>query len=332
MKILKKTGIFLLVLLVVYTIAMFFFSSKAYVERSLVINADKQTVFNQVNNLKNWEKWSPWHRIDPEMKITYSDTVEGKGAWYSWESKHKKVGNGKMTITGSYPTDSIQNDMNFMDNGVAKGSFYFMETDGKTTVKWTMQSDAPFFFRWITVMMDKWVGPDFERGLHYLDSVCQLAPPAAAENFTTIQTEPKVYLVIRDSASGEAISAKFGELYSKIGACLKENKMEFTGPVGAFYYKNTQDMMVFEAAVPISAPPSKMCKGVSVKKVPAQKVLAYDYYGDYKNMFMAYDKMRAFLEKNKMEADLPTFEEYITDPMTEKDPAKWLSKIYIPIK
>lgn len=333
MKALKKIVIFLVVLLALYTIAMFFFPSTAYVERSLAINANKQLVFNQVNNLKNWEKWSPWHRIDTAMKITYSDKVAGEGAWYSWESKHDKVGNGKLTITGSYPTDSILNDMNFMDNGIAKGSFYFTETGGQTVVKWTMKSDAPFFFRWVSVMMDKWVGPDFERGLHYLDSVCQALPKGTGnETYSVTDMQPKVYLVMKDSASGAAISAKFGEMYGKIGACMKSNNMEFAGPVGAFYYKNTQDIMVFEAAVAVSQPPAKPCKGIEIKKVPAQKVVVYDYYGSYDKMFGSYEKIYAYMKDNGMEPVLPSFEEYITDPMMEKDTTKWLTKIYVPIK
>ena len=29
-------------------------------------------VYDQVNTLKNWENWSPWHKIDKGMKLTYS--------------------------------------------------------------------------------------------------------------------------------------------------------------------------------------------------------------------------------------------------------------------
>lgn len=57
MKTLKRILIGILAIIVLLVIVAFFLPSKAYVERSIVINAVPRIVFDQVNTLKNWEKW-----------------------------------------------------------------------------------------------------------------------------------------------------------------------------------------------------------------------------------------------------------------------------------
>jgi hypothetical protein len=41
------------------------------VARSVTIAAPPDAVFPHVNELKKWEAWNPWGKIDPAMKLTY---------------------------------------------------------------------------------------------------------------------------------------------------------------------------------------------------------------------------------------------------------------------
>ena len=58
------------------------------------------------------------------------------------------------------------------------------------------------------------------------------------------------------------------------------------------------------------------------------KTLEVYFYGDYKNLGAAHNQIKAYITEKKLKFVAPVLEEYITDPMTEKDPAKWLTKIY----
>ena len=50
------------------------------ITRSATFNAPPEKVFEQINDFHKWEAWSPWAKIDPNMKATYSGPASGTGA------------------------------------------------------------------------------------------------------------------------------------------------------------------------------------------------------------------------------------------------------------
>jgi len=175
MKLLKRFVFFLIGLLCVLLLISFFLPSKVHVERTLVINATPEKLFEQVNTLKNWENWSPWHKLDPNMKLEYAGPPSGVGAKYSWESKQRNVGNGNLAITESVPHKSIQTAMDFQGQGQATGNFRFEKNQEATQVTWSMETDMGKnpIGKFFGLMMDKMVGADFEKGLNSLQSMCE---------------------------------------------------------------------------------------------------------------------------------------------------------------
>ena len=97
MKLLKKIGLSLLGLVILLAAGSLFISSKLKVERSIEVAAPANAAFEQVNTLRNWEQWSPWHKIDEHMLLTYSGPDGGEGASYNWFSKHPDVGDGEFS-------------------------------------------------------------------------------------------------------------------------------------------------------------------------------------------------------------------------------------------
>ncbi|MCX6351201.1 MAG: SRPBCC family protein [Bacteroidetes bacterium] len=176
MKILKWLLICVLAIVVVAVVISFFLSSKVHVQRELTINAPAEKVYAQINTLKNWESWSPWHKKDPKMVLTYFGEASGSGAGYAWKSDMSGVGNGKMIITKTTLNESVSTDMDFMENGKATADFK-LEKDGEgTKVIWGMDCDMskpPVMGKIMGLMMDKMVGGDFEKGLNNLKEVCE---------------------------------------------------------------------------------------------------------------------------------------------------------------
>ena len=58
-----------------------------HVERSATINAAPEQIYPHINDLHRWSDWSPYEKIDPTLKRTFSGSPEGKGAIYelTWE-------------------------------------------------------------------------------------------------------------------------------------------------------------------------------------------------------------------------------------------------------
>ena len=70
------------------------------VERSAVMKASPDKVFAHFDDFHNWGAWSPWEKMDPGMKRTFSGAAKGKGAVYEWDG-NDKVGAGRMEILES---------------------------------------------------------------------------------------------------------------------------------------------------------------------------------------------------------------------------------------
>jgi len=160
----------LMVLVLGLIIFSFYLPSLVKVQRAEFMHAPAERIFEQVNALRNWPLWSPWHGYDPQMKLAYHVKDTGAGAGYSWESTHRKVGKGSLIITESRLNEYIATEMNFMQQGTAKAWFRFEPAANGTKVTWGMEADMGQnpLRKLMGKMMDKWVGGDFEKGLQNL--------------------------------------------------------------------------------------------------------------------------------------------------------------------
>ena len=139
-----------------------------HVERSATMNAPAAVVFNQVNDFHKWDAWSPWAKIDPNMKTNFEGAPAGNGAVYSWVG-NSDVGEGRMTITDSKPGELIKIRLEFVKPFAATNAttFNFKPQGNQTAVTWAMDGDNNFVGKAFCLFMnmDKMVGGDFEKGL-----------------------------------------------------------------------------------------------------------------------------------------------------------------------
>ncbi len=148
--------------------------------RSTTVNAPPEKVFEQVNEFKKWEAWSPWAKMDPTMKTTYEGPASGVGSSYSWAGNND-VGEGKMTITQSHPSSHIAIDLEFLKPFAAKNLTEFtLKPEGdKTNITWTMAGKNNFMMKAFCLVMDmdKMIGTDFEKGLAQMKTVVEAPKP-----------------------------------------------------------------------------------------------------------------------------------------------------------
>jgi len=167
-------GTFIIVT-VLLVIALFFIvgmvlPQTVHVERSTLINAPAEKIFDQLNNLRNWNNWAVWNQKDPNWKVEYSGSEAGVGASQKWESKIRQVGNGSLNILKSEPYKLIQVKMNFMENGTASSTFTLNQLQEGVKVIWCFDGDAGAnpIKRMLFLMLDKFIGADYEAGLNNL--------------------------------------------------------------------------------------------------------------------------------------------------------------------
>ena len=164
---LKKVLVGIFVLLVLVVGGAYLIPPRYRVERSVVIQAEPQAIFPLVNNLKQWEEWTPWDtELDPSLKREYEGPAEGVGAKMSWTGE--KLGNGSVSLIDSNPQKGIGYSLDF-DAGAHKseGKIAFTPSGGGTEVKWTNEGDVGLnpINRYCSLVMGRMMGPDFEKGL-----------------------------------------------------------------------------------------------------------------------------------------------------------------------
>ena len=146
------------------------------IERSATIKAPPEKIFDQVNDLKSWTAWSPWEKIDPALKRTYSGSQGGKGAAYAWEGNND-VGSGRMEITDAVPAAKITIKLDFLKPFEAHNTseFAFTRQGDSTTVTWAMFGPSPYVSKLMGIFfnMDRMVGGQFEQGLANLKSITE---------------------------------------------------------------------------------------------------------------------------------------------------------------
>ena len=67
------------------------------VRRSAVIQAPPDKIFAYLNDFQRWGEWSPYEKLDPAMKRTYSGPASGPGAVYAWEG-NSNAGIGGLSV------------------------------------------------------------------------------------------------------------------------------------------------------------------------------------------------------------------------------------------
>ena len=107
-----ETILIALALILVLIIIVALQPSEFRVVRTANMAAPAPAAFAQANDFHNWEAWSPWAKLDPAMKQSYEGAPAGTGAIYTWNG-NKQVGEGRMTITESRPSDLIRINLEF---------------------------------------------------------------------------------------------------------------------------------------------------------------------------------------------------------------------------
>jgi uncharacterized protein YndB with AHSA1/START domain len=180
------------------------------VERSTKVEAPAAVVFSQLEDFKAWAAWSPWEKLDPQMKKTFEGPAKGVGAVYSWEG-NKKVGKGKMTITESQPPTLLRLRLEFMEPfaGIATTTFTLTpEGDKATGATWAMEGTNNLMGKMFGVFMplDKAIGGSFEQGLASLKAISETEAKKQADEEAAKKKQAEA--AAQEAAKAQAAAAQ----------------------------------------------------------------------------------------------------------------------------
>ncbi len=175
----KKLLLGLVAVIAIILVIASFQSDDMNISRSKTIAAPPETIFKIVNDFRQWDAWSPWSKLDPEMKKSLEGPQEGVGAIYKW-SGNNEVGEGTTRLIESKPNEKIGMTLEFVRPfaGTSDVQFTFVPEGTGTKVTWAMQSKKPFIGKLMGMFMDceKMCGDQFLEGLENLGKAATAAP------------------------------------------------------------------------------------------------------------------------------------------------------------
>jgi effector-binding domain-containing protein len=332
----KKILYVVLALVVIYFVLCLVGPSVIKVERSASMNAPADMIKSQITDYNVFNSWSPWAEKDTAMKISIEGEAGTVGHKYAWEG-NKDVGKGTMEIT-SISADTVVEKLDFAGKGVSN-VFFILKADGATTnFTWAMNMNVPFFGRGMMLFfkgkMDKMLGGDFEKGLSKLKANVEAVPVAKTYNGYEIKEviwPDKNYYGKKATLPFDKLSGFFADNFPKIFNDAITDKLQHTGPPSAIFFSYDEQKQTTECAAVISVADGQL-KNWEKFNVPAADIaLHVAYYGAYDKIAKAHNAINEYMKEKGLTHSV-AIEEYITDPMTEKDTAKWLTNIYYVIK
>ncbi len=332
MKTLKKILLAVIILVLLFFVIALFLPQQVKLEREITIEAPVRVVYNQVNDFHSWEKWAVWNQLDPMMKVEYEHLGIGKGAVYHWSSQQENVGTGSMTITQTYPLDSILIDLDFGEQGLAKSPFYFEEQRNNTHVKWMFETDLGMnpIHRWFGLLFEGMIGPDYEKGLENLKVVAETIWNEK-QPIVEIKTLPDMnYISMRDSVSHAEISEEMARMYSTLYQVIQTNESQMADMPFAIYHKIDGEMIELECGIPVMSLPF-VDAPVKAGTLKSATYVEADHIGSYETLGDTHEFIQKWIQDRHFSMAGAPMEQYLTDPGQVSDQSQWITAIYYPI-
>ena len=331
MKYLKYFLFFILGVIVLFVGLCFIGPKNLDTSQSIKISAPAPIIFNLVNSLKKAELWNDFTMNDSTLVTTYNDVASGIGAESSWTSEMS--GAGKQKVISSRPNEFVSTELTFDGfNGVNIADFNISEEGNDTNVSWSFDGAAlPFHWRGLALLtgMKKSMKKSYQAGLQNIKDLAEARAKGEYGRFS-IKEEvlgEKNYVINRKEVPISGIqqfyATNLGVLFSKV----QQAGVEMDGmPCGLFFnLRNANGIADMAAAIPVATPIS--VDGAASFNVPSQRAITMDYYGDYSGTTTGHSAIDEYMKDRGYLFNPPVIEEYVTDPSTEQDPNKWLTKI-----
>ena len=334
-KVLKTLVIIIIVVIGLFFIIPLFMDTQYNLKRTVVVDADKETVKNYMGDFENFQEWSPWAEMDEEMEIEISGEAGTVGSSYEWEG-NEDVGEGVMTIT-EVSEDTVKIKLKFEEPFESESPTYyaFKDVDGKTEVTWYMEGEMsyPWNIMGLFVNMEEAIGKDFEKGLSKLKSKVESLPKEkeiteVQIDIETVEVPKRTFIGKRDVVMFENMQKFYADNLGAAYTTITENNLEFDGSPSGIYFvwepeKGQADMA---AVIPVKDLKNDL-DGFETFELGG-KALKTVHIGSYDDLDKPHNEMEAYLNENNLVMEGPALEEYITDPGNEPDTSKWVTHIY----
>lgn len=312
--------------------------SSAHIEREIVVEAPRATVFGLVNDFRQINKWSLWRNDDPNARFEIAGPPRGVDASMSWEGSI--VGQGRQVITESIPYERVSSRLELGSRPPATRTFVLTDDERGTLV--TRSFDTEFGLnlvnRFLGLTLKRTVGEDFERGLASLKTMAESMPrsdfSAVEIEHVTIEATDIALLPVSSEPEPGAIAKAMRDAYFDILGFIDRNGLQEAGSAISISRGFSGSRIRFDAAIPVygaTADSPRDGPGVRVSRSYTGPVIRVRHIGPYRTLGSTHDKIAAYLAALGIQRNGNAWESYVSDP-TRVDEAELLTYVYYPIR
>ena len=166
---------FFAIVFILLTVTMFVLGKKYHYEKSITINATPQKVWTHINSMKALNEWSPFMKLDPNMKRTYSGTSGDVGDSFTWDSNVRDAGKGEQKLLEIVPGERIKTAIHFIkpNEGQATSNITLTPEGAQTKVSWDMDTEMNYPMNLMKLFMDGFMDDAYGRGLNSLKEISE---------------------------------------------------------------------------------------------------------------------------------------------------------------
>jgi len=306
------------------------------VERKRHINAPAYLVYNQIADLKNWEKWAPWKEKDSTMRFEYPGSTNQEGDYFRFtdiDGKRQKLTN--LTLA---PDSLIVQSLSSHD-AVQEFRWQIFPEENGVTLKWTAEGELPLWQRIYAKQMSDMIGigPAMTRGLELIEkSVRQDMDKHESTILKTSDLSSTYYLYKSASCKIDSVGKKLDKLLPEVLIYTLQHQIEMNGKPFTIYnkYDEENNSVIFSSCIPTKEKVVVDDADILTGQTPGGHYLKVKYQGDYKflreawNMAYQYINARDYMIVDKMRSP---FEVYAEGHTKSQNPADWITYVYIPI-
>ena len=305
-----------------------------HVDRSIVINAPVEEVFDSVADFSQWTRWSPWLCADKAAEVTVSDEPSSVGAIYKWVGE--LVGEGEMEHQKLQRPTRIDNEIRIAKPFKSRSQvvFEFVPQGDATKITWHMNGKLPWVMFWMKSMMETIIGMDYTRGLKMLKEWIETGTVNSDTEIKGLESITAWDVIgLRASCVMDDISSSMEQAIATVQAKLGESGIGTDGEMISVYHSLDMKQQLFDYTVGYTVDASTIApEPLSKIHLPAGQSLVIRHTGSYQNLGNAWSAGYQYTRNKKIKvAKRPAHEIYRNDP-GETPAAELITDIYLPIK
>ncbi|EAQ63467.1 hypothetical protein MED121_08156 [Marinomonas sp. MED121] len=303
------------------------------VDRSILINAPINKVYDRIRSVKSWPQWSPWLHHDEDPNLKYQGKIGDVGSSLEWHGPY--IGSGKLNLISQVSPYSLIFELKQKHylTSVTNIEFQLEETSTGTRLNWSMNTSLPFIFCLFLGKRQHQLNKDYDIALARLAGQLSHSNEPKFE-FLGIQPLPPIEAVTRPfSGSTPEIFAQMEIGYSELHSQLGPNNCP-NGAIFAQYDQAEPEHNYFCGKIGIPIQNLDICECHAELVRNHGDFFSLRFTGSYEQLSYAWHVAikHSRLHHYKWDKSRPHFEIFQAGPHNNSDPSHFITELYLPIK